>query len=260
MTRVFLDAKAIRGDVATVRGSDAHHLRTVLRLGPGDRFLVVDELGREREATITAVEPGQILAALGQPRERRVEPTVPLTLYHGLPRAARYDLALRMGTELGVARFVPVLSARTVVRLGEGDASRKQERWQRIVIEAAKQCGRQRPPRVEAPLTWQAALADYTRAGLPGVMPSAGLAGSEAPGLGEVVAELRDEARMRGGLALFIGPESGFDLAEEASARDAGATLVSMGPRILRTETAAVVAAAICLDRLGELAEGKARA
>ena len=84
-------------------------------------------------------------------------------------------------------------------------------------------------------------------------MPSAGLAGSAAPALGDTVAARADEVRLSGGLALFIGPESGFDLAEEAAAQTAGITLVSMGPRILRTETAAVVAAAIALDRLGEL-------
>lgn len=256
MTRVFLDADAIRGDEATVRGSDAHHLQTVLRLGPGDRFLVVDELGREREATITAVAPGEVRAALGEPRARSLEPSVGLTVYHGLPRAARYETALRMGTELGVTGFVPVLSARSVVRLDEEDAPRKVERWQRIVIEAAKQCGRQRPPTVHPPLSWRRTLEQFAQSDWPGVMPSAGLAGSDAPALGEAVAALADRARAAGGLALFIGPESGFDLGEEAAAQAAGITLVSMGPRILRTETAAVVAAAVALDRLGELGSG----
>jgi len=258
MTRVFLADDAIRDDLATVRGPDAHHLQTVLRLGPGDGFLVVDALGRERAATITAAEPGRVLAMLGEPRRRPVEPMVGLTVYHGLPRAARYETALRMGTELGVTGFVPVLSARSVVRLDDDDTARKCERWQRIVTEAAKQCGRQRPPQVDPPVSWEGALVHLAQSGLPGVMPSAGLAGSDAPALGDCVAALAGEVRARGGLALFIGPESGFNLAEEASARDAGVTLVTMGPRILRTETAAVVAAAIALDRLAEL--GSARA
>jgi 16S rRNA (uracil1498-N3)-methyltransferase len=253
MTRVFLDDTAIRGDRATVCGADAHHLQTVLRLAPGDRFIVVDEMGREREATIIATEPGRVLAALGEPRWRPVEPTVGLTIYHGLPRAARYEMALRMGTELGVTAFVPVLSERSAVRLSGADVPRKLKRWQRIVTEAARQCGRERPPQVHEPMSWEQALTHFAESGWPGVMPSAGLAGSAAPALGDTVAARADEVRLSGGLALFIGPESGFDLAEEAAAQTAGITLVSMGPRILRTETAAVVAAAIGLDRLGEL-------
>ena len=251
MTRVFLDDGQIAGDTATVSGSDAHHLHTVLRLDVGDSFTVVDERGAEREATITEVGDGRLRARLSEPTLGRVEPLVELTLYHGLPRASRYEAALRMCTELGVSGFVPVLSARSVVRLRGGAAERKRERWRRIVEEAAKQCGRTRLPSVAPPMAWDEALARYAESALPGVMPSAGLAGSEAPSLGQCAAELA--ARGERALALFIGPESGFDLAEEAGARAAGVTLVTMGPRILRTETAAVVAAAVCLDRLGEL-------
>jgi 16S rRNA (uracil1498-N3)-methyltransferase len=156
-----------------------------------------------------------------------------------------------MCTELGVSAYVPVLSARSVVRLGREAGARKQGRWERVVEEAAKQCGRTQVPQVLAPLRWEEALERYTSVGVPGVMPSAGLAGSDARSLGDAAAELA--ARSRHGVALFIGPESGFDLAEEASAEAAGVTLVTMGPRILRTETAAVVASAILLDRLGEM-------
>lgn len=251
MTRVFLDDAQIAGDTATVSGSDAHHLHTVLRLDVGDSFTVVDERGAEREATIIEIGHGHLKARLGEPVSPRIEPAVELTLYHGLPRAARYETSLRMCTELGVGEFVPVLCARSVIRLSGSAAERKRERWRRIVEEAAKQCGRTRVPDVAPPMAWDEALARYAESALPGVMPSAGLAGSEAPSLGECAAELGG----RGGraLALFIGPESGFDLAEEAGARAAGVRLVTMGPRILRTETAAVVAAAVCLDRLGEM-------
>jgi len=251
VTRVFLDDAQIRADSATVTGSDAHHLLNVLRMGLGDTFTVVDERGCERQATIAEVAEGRLRADLGEPERARIEPAVTLTLYHGLPRASRYETSLRMCTELGVSGFVPVLCARSVVRIDGADVQRKRDRWQRIVAEAAKQCGRTQIPRVEPPMAWGEALAQFRTADAPGVMPSAGLAGSDAPSLGERASELASEAP--GGLALFIGPESGFDLAEEAAAREAGVTLVTMGPRILRTETAAVVAAAICLDRLGEL-------
>ncbi len=251
MTRVFLDDTQIRADGATVTGSDAHHLLNVLRMAVGDGFTVVDERGAEREATVVEIGEGRLRANLGAPKPAQIEPAIALTLYHGLPRASRYETALRMCTEIGVSGFAPVLSARSVVRIEGADVERKRERWQRIVEEAAKQCGRTQIPRVESPMTWGEALARFRASGAPGVMPSAGLAGSDAPSLGESARQLASAAP--GASALFIGPESGFDLAEEASARDAGVTLVTMGPRILRTETAAVVAAAICLDRLGEL-------
>ncbi len=247
MTRVFLDDEQIGGDEAQIVGGDAHHLLKVLRMVVGDRFTVVDGRGAEREATVVEVGADTLTARLGAPSQSRSEPRAKLALYHGLPRASRYEVALRMCTELGVACFVPVLSARSVVRLGPQAAERKLERWRRIVREAARQCGRPAIPEVRAAMAWEQALERFRSSGAPGIMPSAGLAGSGAPSLGQVAAELTAER-----LALFIGPESGFDLSEEAAAQEAGVTLVSMGPHILRTETAAVVAAAICLDRLGE--------
>jgi len=250
MTRVFLDDAQISGDTARVTGSDAHHLLNVLRMTVGDTFTVVDGRGVERDATITQAGDDALVAGLGEPRRTPVEPNLKLTLYHGLPRASRYETALRMSTEVGVSGFVPVLSAKSVVRLSGSAIGRKQERWQRIVEEAAKQCGRTQVPEVAPPMPWSDALGHFRALGAPGVMPSAGLAGSDAPSLGASAGELADGADA---LALFIGPESGFDLSEEAQARDAGVTLVTMGPRILRTETAAVVAAAICLDRAKEL-------
>ncbi|MGD9496434.1 MAG: 16S rRNA (uracil(1498)-N(3))-methyltransferase [Armatimonadota bacterium] len=251
MTRIFLGDRQIAGDTATVTGPDAHHLLTVLRMRPGDRFTVVDERGAEREATIVNGAPGVVTAHLGAPREQRVEPAAALTLYHGLPRSSRYETALRMCTEAGVTGFVPVLSARSVLRLSGEACARKQQRWARIVEEAAQQCGRTVIPRVAAPLPWRDALEHFVASGAAGVMPSATLARARVASLGAVVADLAEEGVMR--LALFIGPEGGFDLQEEASAREAGIALVSMGPRILRSETAAIVAATICLERLGEL-------
>ncbi len=251
MTRIFLVDEQISDDEATIRGSDAHHLLNVLRMNPGDRFTIVDERGAEREATITDVSADVLTVDLGPPRQPDIEPSVHLDLYHGLPRASRYETSLRMCTELGVNGFVPVLSARSVIRLDEDAAQRKRERWQRIVEEAGKQCGRTSIPQVAAPMAWSEALSSFEESDVPGVMPAAGLAGSEALSLGQQASVLADEGIER--LALFIGPESGFDLAEESAARDAGVALVTMGPRILRTETAAVVAAAVCLDRLGDL-------
>lgn len=249
MPRVFLDDANISGNNATVAGSDAHHLLNVVRMEIGDTFTVVDERGVEREATIARTGAEQFVAELGPPRRTAAEPRLKLTLYHGLPRASRYETSLRMCTEVGVSSFVPVLSTKSVIRLSGGAIERKRERWQRIVEEAAKQCGRAQVPEVAPALGWEDALRHFRASHSPGVMPSAGLAGSEARSLGGAAQELTQ----RDALALFIGPESGFDLREEAGAAAAGVMLVTMGPRVLRTETAAVVAVAICLDRVGDL-------
>ena len=248
MTRVFLDDRSIRGDRATVRGSDCHHIFGVLRLGVGDRFVVVDSLGAERVADITEASDELIVASLGPPTQRETEPPVALILFQGLPRISRYETSLRMCTELGVATFAPVMSAKSVVRLTLTDAPRKVERWERVVESAARQSGRTTIPLVLEPAPFDDALAYFEASGGPGIMPVAGLAGSDAPSLGEVAA-----ASDASNLSLFIGPEAGFDLAEQAQAQEAGVTLVTMGPRILRTETAAVVAATICFERFAAL-------
>lgn len=249
MTRVFLDEHHIQGSRATIVGPDAHHLRHVLRLGLGDVFTAVAEDGREYPAQIVAVDSDRLQVELGEPAVRDTEARIALTLYHGLPRLPRYEIALRMCTELGVAAFVPVLSARSVVRLGHEDRTRKAARWQRIAQSAARQCGRVRIPQVSEPLSFAEALERFVASGAAGAMPAAALAGAEALSLGQWAAEAKAEGRV----AVFVGPESGFDLAEEAAAQHAGIALVTMGPRILRTETAAVVAATVCLQALGQL-------
>jgi len=252
MTRVFVDERHLQGDSAALDAADAHHLVNVLRMGMGDELTVVGPDGREHPAEIVEVAGERVLLRLGEARPARIEPDLELTLYHGLPRLPRYETALRMCTELGVAGFVPVLCRRSVIRLQPDDYPRKTERWRRIVESAARQCGRTRIPEVSGPMDFAAALAHVSATDAAGVMPSAGLAGAEVLSLGEWVDAHADEIR-RGPLALFIGPESGFDLAEEAEAQAAGVSLVTMGPRVLRTETAAVVAATVCLERAGQM-------
>ena len=252
MTRVFLDDRSIRGDVAIVRGSDCHHLLDVLRLGVGDSFVVVDSLGAERVAVITGTKGAVIVASMGPPTHCETEPPVSITLFQGLPRLSRYETSLRMCTELGVVEFAPVLSGKSVVRIAEDDVPRKVERWERVAEAAARQSGRTSVPVVLEPMTFEMALSHFAAFDGRGIMPVAGLAGTDAPSLGEEAAELAASPGMSD-LSLFIGPEAGFDLREQASAEAAGITLVTIGPRILRTETAAVVAATVCLERFAAL-------
>jgi len=252
MTRVFLSDSHIDGDRATIAGADAHHLLHVLRLGPGDTFTVVDERGTERIAEIVETSERRLVAHLSQPAPVATEPSTALTLYHGLPRTRRFKAVLQMGTELGVAAFVPVLCARSVVRIKPKEAPAKAERWRRIVREAARQCGRTQVPEVAEPFSWDAALERFTNSGQPGVMPDATLAPSGALSLGDCLRRLRAGPSPTA-LSLFVGPEGGFDLAERSQARAVGIHLVTLGPRVLRSETAAIAAVTICLHELGAL-------
>jgi len=250
--RVFLDDSQIQGDRATITGADAHHLLHVLRLGVGARFIVVDGRGGERAAEVVEAARDHLIARLEEPIPADTEPSVALTLYHGLPRAARFEVALQMGTQLGASAFVPVLCARSVVRIASAQSSAKIERWRRIVREAARQAGRTGIPEVAEPLAWPDALARFIAAAEPGLMAAAALAGSDAPSLANCLREASEASELRA-LSLFIGPEGGFDLAEQSQASEAGIHLVTLGPRILRSETAAVVGIAICLHELGAL-------
>jgi len=252
VTRVFVEDSQIEGDRATITGPDAHHLLHVLRLEVGDRFVVVDARGDERDAEIADTAGSRLVARLGAPTQVATEAPVALTLYHGLPRTRRFETALQMGTEIGVAAFVPMLCARTVARIKPEQAPAKAERWQRIARAAARQCGRTRVPEVLAPMPWSAALEHFRGAGAPGVMPVVTLSRGAATSLRDCLRDL-SAAGPLSALSLFIGPEGGFDLTEEAQARATGIHLVTLGPRVLRSETAALAAIVIALHELGAL-------
>ena len=180
----------------------------------------------------TGLSQNQQHAIVFEPRPARV-PALQLVLCQALLKADRFEWVLQKGTELGVGAFVPLITRRVVA--GRDGAAAKLERWRRIVTEAAEQSGRTRVPALRAPVPLGTALA------MPGarVMCWEQYAG---PGLRDVLVAAGD-----GPLCLFIGPEGGFAPEEAAEAQRVGARLVSMGPRILRSETAAIAAAALAL-------------
>lgn len=208
----------------------ARHALRVLRMRPGDRFVAFDGAGRQWEAELVRAGKGV--------RARVVRPLPPaslgyrLTLYQAVPKGQRMDLVVRMGTELGVAAFVPVRTSRTVAT---GDRS---QRWRRVAAEASKQCGRSAVPEVENVLEFPQALPRFAGHELRLVLWEGG---------GEpLFAALRPGAR---DVAVFVGPEGGLDPQEVGRLQQVG-TLCSLGPLVLRTETAAVAAAAVVLATL----------
>jgi 16S rRNA (uracil1498-N3)-methyltransferase len=237
MHRFFISPGAIQGDHVTIEGGPAHQIAHVLRLKPGAAITVLDDSGAEYAITLTAVDKRRAEGTITARREAQGEPPLTLTLYACLLKRDNFEWVLQKGTEIGVTMFVPVISARTVV-----DKARpgKIDRWARIISEAAEQSRRGRLPRLLEPLPFAEALAhaaDHDAKLIPWEEAESGtLRGALPRGVRSV--------------ALCIGPEGGFSAGEIDAAHDHGFAPITLGPRILRAETAAVVAAALVIHEL----------
>lgn len=250
MRRFFVQPGSIHGRDVTLGADLAHRLARVLRLKPGDRVVLASGGPVEHEVELTAVSPRSVTGVVIGERPAPPEPGLELVLYQSLIRPQRFELVLEKGTEVGVSRFVPVVSGRSQVR-PERDTARL-DRWRRIVTEAAEQSGRGRPPVVDPPVPLAEALASAP--GLRLLPWEGGVSGarraSPLQGLG---ACLRAQRQRPATVSLFIGPEGGFEAEEVEAARRSGCALVSLGPRILRSETAGIVAAALVMEAVGEM-------
>jgi 16S rRNA (uracil1498-N3)-methyltransferase len=225
MRRFFCDN--ITAATATITGDDAHHISRVLRMKAGDALSLCDGAGNEFDAVITSVSPEAVVCALGKRHASEAESPVKVTLFQCLPKTGKMELIVQKCTELGVFAIVPVHSARCVVVPGK-DYDKKRERYNRVALEAAKQSRRAMVPQV-LPLTelknidvqsfdlFLAAYEDETAVSLKQALRAANALTS---------------------IALLIGPEGGLEEGEVAQLVKAGAKSVSLGKRILRTETA----------------------
>jgi 16S rRNA (uracil1498-N3)-methyltransferase len=230
LPRFFVPAATLAGDIIDISGEALHHLRTVLRLRPGAELLLLDGLGTCCRVRLATLERDRATAAVSD-RWTAGEQPCPLRLLQALPKGDKFELVLQKGTELGITTFQPLLSQRVLPR--SADRSR-QQRWQRIVSEAARQSRRPRLPRVEPPCPLQAALEKVDE-------PLRLVLWEEsARPLREVL-----PARPPAGVALLVGPEGGFAAEEVAGVTAAGFLPVHLGPRILRTETAGLAIAAV---------------
>jgi 16S rRNA (uracil1498-N3)-methyltransferase len=248
MNRFFVSPEAFATEEVEMDGPLSHRLRSVLRMRKGDTVVLLDGKGYEYEAVLEDVDGPAVHARVLERRRGLSESPVEIALYQSVIKGDRFDWVLEKGTELGVARFVPLIVQRSVVRPSSGPSARG-ERWQRIVTEAAEQCGRSVLP-IVAPVTeFEDTLASVAGLRL--------LPWEEERALG-LRTVLRQEmpslkATERPVVSLFIGPEGGFTLREVERARSRGVHVVSLGQRILRSETAGIAAVAAILYELGEL-------
>lgn len=205
----------------------AHHATRVLRLRVGDDLVLFDGRGGECAAKIESVGR-EVVVALGARRAVEREARLSVTLYQALPAADKMDFVVQKAVELGVARIVPVAAARCVLKLAGERAEKRVAHWQQVAVAACEQCGRNRVPEIAAIASLPQALAAASGARF---LLAPGGAGS-----------LRELAQPAGPIDIFVGPEGGWSEDEIATARAAGAQLMTLGPRVLRTETAGLAA------------------
>jgi 16S rRNA (uracil1498-N3)-methyltransferase len=250
LTRVFIERELRSGSVAELPRETGAHLAKVLRARSGDAVVLFNGDGREFMGAIEKVQGSRVSASIGAARSIDRESPFQLTLVQCVPRGDRMDFIVQKATELGVDRIVPVLSQRSVVRLDESQAASKQVHWRAVAVSACEQCGRNRLPSVDRPLPLLSYLGGLAR-------PTAGEAlrlvlEPEHPELGAGAAGIASAASASGA-QIAIGPEGGF-APEELEAFDLSAfSRVSMGPRVLRTETAAIAAIVVLQARFGDM-------
>jgi 16S rRNA (uracil1498-N3)-methyltransferase len=245
VNRFFIPASSIEDDRVQLSPEQSHQVCHVLRLKPGDTIVVLDNNGTEYNVTLTAVSRPETVGQVTGSRRAPGEPTVEITLFQSLLIREKFEWVLQKGTEVGVTQFVPLLTERGLVRT-KSIEDNKLDRWQRILTEAAEQSHRGRVPRLDPILSFDKAvlsLKDYDRC----------LIAAPSDGVTTLRDALREIGRSPASVAVMIGPEGGFTEDEVALARENGAVRVGLGPRILRTETAAMVACALVLYELGEM-------
>ncbi len=234
--RLHLPPERIAAGRARLTAEASHYLRTVLRLRPGDSLEVFDGAGGAWTATLGEGEE----LALGARRDVP-PPGARLWLAFALPKGEKGELVVQKATELGVERLLPFAAARSVVKLDPRRGADRARRWRRIAAEAARQCGRADLPEVDAPAPLAAVLA--------ATPPGFRCLVFHGPG-GDRLAEAVDPGAS--GHLLVVGPEGGLAPAEVDRCLAAGARVASLGPRVLRAETAAIAAVALLQHRVGD--------
>jgi 16S rRNA (uracil1498-N3)-methyltransferase len=243
VTRLHIRPDAIAGNRVIFDRQETHHLAHVLRVRAGTVIRAVDGTGHEVTVRLTRIHHN---AAEGEVIGWNVlasESPIELTLVQGVPKGDKLELIIRMTTELGVARIVPLIGERTIPRREPGRHSERVTRWRRVAQEAAKQSGRAVIPEVQAPVRLAEWLVEPRAPGLLLCFWER----AEAP-----LARVLPEGPMTRA-TLIVGPEGGLSAGEVQSLQSAGAVIASLGPRILRTETAAVVGLALLQSRYGDL-------
>lgn len=246
MQHFFVPPSQVKETEIVITGSDVNHMKNVLRMNPGEEVVVNDGnncryLCRVKEYMKT----GEAVLAITERQENDTELPSKIYLFQGLPKYDKMDLIVQKAVELGVYQIIPVAVKRCVVKLDEKKAQKKAERWQEIAKSAAKQSGRGFVPVVKAALSWEEALK------LARELDVLLIPYELAEGMAKTK-ELLSSIHPGQSIGIFIGPEGGFEKAEVADALAAGAEAITLGRRILRTETAGITTLSVLMFQLEE--------
>lgn len=262
MHRFWVPKEAIKNGQAVIKGEEFSHLSKVLRLNAGDAIRVFDGEGHEYAGKLIALAKDEAIAEVGEPLALSKESPLDVWLVQGLPKGEKMELIIQKATELGVRGIIPLKTQRCVVKLEGKKEEERRVRWQRVALEAAKQCGRARVPEVLAPC----GIRDFLRTipperhlfvpweeggfSIKEVLSHHGM--GQLPQYSAFQPASRDQADSRP-IYLVIGPEGGLAAEEVQELKKSGGLPLTLGPRILRTETAGLAALAVVMFAWGDL-------
>lgn len=233
MLHLFADPSDVQDELLTITGPEVNHIRNVMRLKPGEEISVsIGGDGKEYRYGIESYTEDSVLCRLRFVKDKEVELPVKVLLFQGLPKADKMDLIVQKAVELGAAEIIPVSMERCVVKLDAGKAAKKTARWQTIAESAASQSRRSIIPRVLAPMSMKEAVEYAKEQTEVRVIPY------ELQEDDGSVKQYLESLKEGQSVSIFIGPEGGFAPGEVELAKEAGIRPISLGRRILRTETA----------------------
>ena len=250
MHKFFTPKELINGDVAKILGDDVKHIYKVLRIAEGEKVVLNNCEGLEYLAKVTDVNKQEVSLEIIEKLDLNNESEIKVFLFQGLPKAQKMDLIVQKGTELGISDFIPVITLRVDVKL-KGEF-KKLDRLNRIALEAAKQSKRSIVPKVLEPISFDEALESMKELDLI-IVP---YENAEGFGIKSLINKLREENATLNEISevgIFIGPEGGIEENEILKLKEIGAHIVTLGNRILRTETAGFTAASLIQYELGDL-------
>jgi 16S rRNA (uracil1498-N3)-methyltransferase len=256
MIRIFLPPEELTSEEVLITGNNARHLSLVLRVQPGDVITAFDGRGYKYEGIVIDTHKREIRVKVTGRTLYSVESPLEITLAQGIPKGEKMDLIIQKSTELGVHRIIPVITERTQVR-----HTHKVERWRKISLSASQQSGRDRVPAIQDPVDLEEFLSRPMTLAAKGSIED--IAGARSENSARVIlSEGRDDRNLKQTLTglhgikeltILVGPEGGFSPGEIEAAGDRGFIEVSLGPRILRTETAPITAISIIQYELGDM-------
>ena len=245
MHRFFVDGCTNAVDNIIITGNDVNHIKNVLRIRMGEKILVSDGNGTDYECTVTDMDDDSVTARIEDVLKNSAELSTKITLFQGMPKSDKLEMIIQKAVELGAYEIVPVMTKRTIVKVEDKKVSKKIDRYNQIAESAGKQSGRGIIPEVKPFMSFKEAL-EYAKTLDMNIIPY-----EEAEGL-EYSRQIIRDIKGKKSLGIFIGPEGGFAKEEVDMAIDIGAKCITLGNRILRTETAGLAVISIIMFEIDE--------